>query len=290
MSVPIDTACLECLLGRHLRAARELGTEEQATAFAKDLMALLAEAPAEASSPWFGPGIAALFDRHYHLGPDRFAKEKADSNAYVLARLPRLRALVEAAEDPVLAGLKLSILGNYLDFSALYGEVRFEKLDEMLRSALEMELDGACYARFLTELAGAKELLYLTDNAGEIGFDRVLAEAIQARFPGLAITFCVRGGPAQNDATRADAAQVGIPFPVIDSGSNIAGTVPELLGEEAAAAFRRADVVLAKGQGNAETLLGCGRRVYYAFLVKCARFVRRCGVPKFTPVFSDCLD
>ena len=62
--------------------------------------------------------------------------------------------------------------------------------------------------------------------------------------------------------------------------------MPEALGEDAAAAFRRADVVLAKGQGNAETLLGCGRRVFYAFLVKCPRFVKRYGVPKFTPVFT----
>ena len=288
--IPLDTECILCLLRRNLQTARDLGTEEQATAFARDLMALLASSPKEVSSPWFGPRIAELYDRHYHLGQDRFAREKAEANAYVLSRLDALRVAARQAEDPILAGLKLSILGNYLDFSALYGEVSFDILDEMLRSALKMELDRDCYARFLADLARGGELLYLTDNAGEIGFDRVLAELIAGAYPGLRITFCVRGGIAQNDATRADAAEVGIPFPVIDSGSNIAGIVPELLGEEAGAAFRRADVVLAKGQGNAETLLGCGRRVYYAFLVKCARFVKRYGAPKFTPVFSDRLD
>ena len=45
-----------------------------------------------------------------------------------------------------------------------------------------------------------------------------------------------------------------------------------------------ADVILAKGMANAETMLGCGYNVYYAFLVKCQRFVTRFGKPMFTPM------
>jgi uncharacterized protein with ATP-grasp and redox domains len=94
-----------------------------------------------------------------------------------------------------------------------------------------------------------------------------------------------QGGNAQNDATRADAAAVGIEFPVIDSGCALAGTEISLLGQEARAAMLGADVILAKGQGNAETLLDCGYNIYYAFLVKCVRFEARYGKPKFTPMF-----
>lgn len=127
--------------------------------------------------------------------------------------------------------------------------------------------------------------MYLTDNAGEIGFDRIFAEALHKRYPSVAITFCVRGAYAANDATREDAAKVGIPFPVIDNGNDIAGTELTRLGTEAKEAFYSADVILSKGQGNAETLLGCGENVYYAFLVKCPRFQARFGKPKFTPMF-----
>ena len=98
------------------------------------------------------------------------------------------------------------------------------------------------------------------------------------------ITFCVRGGPAQNDATREDAAAVGIPFPVIDNGNNIPGTELSALSPEAKAALDSADLIIAKGQGNAETLLGCGYNIFYAFLIKCPRFIDRFHKPKLTPM------
>ena len=284
MSISIDTYCLQCLLRRNIALAQTLGTEEQAMAFAKEIMKLCIAAPEGVSSPWFGPKIADLLHDMYGLDYDRFRQEKLDSNRFVLERLPAIREKVTGAKDPVLAGLQFAILGNYLDFSALQGQVSFEKLEEMLDKALEMELDGQVYADFCRDLRRGGKLVYLTDNAGEIGFDRVLAEAIASAYPDIAITFCVRGAIAQNDATREDAAAVGIPFPVIDNGNRVAGTQLDMLSPEAAAALSGADVILAKGMANAETMLGCGYNVYYAFLVKCQRFVTRFGKPMFTPM------
>ncbi len=284
MSISIDTYCLQCLLRRNIALAQTLGTEEQAMAFAKEIMKLCIAAPEGVSSPWFGPKIADLLHDMYGLDYDRFRQEKLDSNHFVLERLPMIRKRVTEAKDPVFAGLQFAILGNYLDFSALQGQVSFEKLEEMLDKALEMELDDQVYAYFCRDLRRGGKLVYLTDNAGEIGFDRVLAEAIVAAYPDISVTFCVRGAIAQNDATREDAAAVGIPFPVIDNGNRVAGTQLDMLSEEAAAALSGADVILAKGMANAETMLGCGYNVYYAFLVKCQRFVTRFGKPMFTPM------
>ena len=284
MAVVADTRCLICQLERNIATAKKLGTEEQATAFARDLMKFLAEAPAWVPAPFFTPGVAELFHKHYGLGLDRYKQEKVDSNVFVLARLPQIREKVFSAPDPVKAGLQFAILGNYIDFAGLRGDVSFEKLDEMLRSALEMELDEQNYVNFCAELEQGGKLLYLTDNAGEIGFDRVFAEAIHARYPQMDITFCVRGGPAANDATREDAGAVGIPFPVIDNGNLVPGTIIELLSEEAKAAMDSADLILSKGQGNVETLLGCGYNIYYAFLVKCPLFMERFGKAKLTPM------
>ena len=284
MSISIDTYCLQCLLRRNIALAQTLGTEEQAMAFAKEIMKLCIAAPEGVSSPWFGPKIADLLHDMYGLDYDRFRQEKLDSNHFVLERLPMIRKRVTEAKDPVFAGLQFAILGNYLDFSALQGQVSFEKLEEMLDKALEMELDDQVYADLCRDLRRGGKLVYLTDNAGEIGFDRVLAEAIAAAYPDISVTFCVRGAIAQNDATREDAAAVGIPFPVIDNGNRVAGTQLDMLSQEAAAALSGADVILAKGMANAETMLGCGYNVYYAFLVKCQRFVTRFGKPMFTPM------
>ena len=284
MSVALDSGCMECHLRRNLETARGLGTEEQATAFAKALMKLYLSAPEGASTPWLAPHTAELFRKMYGLDADRFRAEKEASNRFVLSRLDQIRRQAQAAPDPVYAGLQFAILGNYLDFSALQGEVSFEELDELLAQAEKLALDPVVYRALCADLARGGKLLYLTDNAGEIGFDRVLADQIHRAYPRIAITFCVRGGPAVNDATRADAAAVGISFPVIDNGNRIPGTQIDQLGAEARRALDGADVILSKGQGNVETLRGCGRNIYYAFLIKCARFERLFGKPKFTPM------
>ena len=284
MSIRIDTHCLQCLLKRNLDLVRPLGTEEQAMAFARRLLQLYMDAPAEVSSPWFGPQIADLLHEMYGLSIDRFREEKQLSNRFVLERLDPIREKILSAPDPVYAGLQFSILGNYLDFGALQGQVSFERLEEMLDGALEMELDRAVYADLCRDLEQGKTLLYLTDNAGEIGFDRLFAEQIAKKYPHLEITFCVRGDIAQNDATREDAAAVGISFPIIDNGNRVAGTQLDQLSGQADHAMKTADVIIAKGMGNTETMFGCGYNVYYAFLIKCQRFVTVFGNPMFTPM------
>ena len=284
MSFAIDTQCLLCHLRRNLETVKPLGTEEQAMAFAKDLMRLYLDAPEGVSSPWFNPAVADLMLQHYGLPLDRMKEEKELSNKFVLERLDLIRQKVENAPDPVFAGLQFAILGNYLDFAALQGQVSFEKLEQMLDRAFDLELDQEVYVNFCAELEAGKKLLYLTDNAGEIGFDRIFAEEIAKRYPHLEITFCVRGDIILNDATRADAAEVGIPFPVIDNGNRVPGTQIDMLSQEARAALDNADVILAKGMANCETMFGCGYNVYYAFLVKCQRFVDRFQKPMLTPM------
>lgn len=284
MSIGMDAQCYLCHMRRNVETARKLGDEETATEFARALMEMYLSMPRGAASPTNAPATTALFQKFYGLAPDRYREEKEQSNAFVLQRLEDIRRRVTQAEDPLLAGIQMSILGNYIDFSALQGEVSFEKMEQLLDTAGDMELDMAVYEDLRSQLSGARRLLYLTDNAGEIGFDRVLAEVMSTQYPDLEITFCVRGGPALNDATREDAEAVGIPFPVIDNGNTVPGTDLSQMGDEARAAFENADLIFSKGQGNAETLLGCGYPIFYAFLIKCPRFIDRFQKPKLTPM------
>ena len=290
MKIGMNATCLKCHFTKNLETAMALGDEKTALAFAKDLMALYLSAPEGVASPWFGPGVTELFQKHYGLSEDRYVEEKRLSNEYVLARMDAIRSRVETQPDPVYAGLQFAILGNYLDFSALQGKVSFDALDRMLDLGFTMDVDRACYEKLCRDLENGEKLLFLTDNAGEIGFDRIFAEQIAKKYPHLAITFCVRGGPVLNDATREDALAVGIPFPIIDNGNNIAGTELRLLSEEAKTALEQADVVIAKGMGNVETAYGCGYNVYYAFLVKCQMFADRFQKPLMTPMLVRDLD
>ena len=284
MSIAFNADCILCHIRRQTATARQLGTEEQAIAFLKDLMMLYQQIPAGDSFTAYNPEVTDLLKKHYGVDDDRFRQEKIESNRFVLPRLDQIRDRVALAADPVYAGLQFAILGNYIDFGALQEELSFEKLEQLLMGAEKMELEDAVYHRLCADLEAGKKLLYLTDNAGEIGFDRIFAEEIHKKYPHLQITFCVRGAPALNDATREDAELMGIPFPVIDNGNRIAGTVIEKLGPEARQALEESDVVIAKGMANTETMHGCGYNVYYAFLIKCVRFEQVFGKPKFTPM------
>ena len=169
MSIPVDTWCLQCLLNRNLELVRPLGSDEKAHEFAKKLLRLYLDAPSDIPSPWLGPALSDLLLEMYGLPIDRYQKEKEESNRCVMERMAHIRSMVQSAPDPVFAGLQFSILGNYLDFAALRNEVSFEKLDDMLVSALQMPLDRQVYDNLCRDLANGKKLLYLTDNAGEIG-------------------------------------------------------------------------------------------------------------------------
>ena len=284
MSIAMDATCLQCSLRRNIQTVEPLGSTEETMDFVRELLKLYLSAPAGVPSTWLTPAITQLLHARYGLELDRFRQEKLDSNALVLSHMADIRQRVRSAENPVLAGLQFAILGNYLDFSALQGQISFEKFTEMLDSAGEMQFDMAVFQRFCRDLQKGKKLLYLTDNAGEIGFDRIFAEAISESYPNVEITFCVRGGPTLNDATREDAEAVGIPFRVIDNGNLIPGTQLDQLGAEARQALEEADVILAKGMANVETMLDCGYNIYYAFLVKCQRFVKQFHQPLMTPM------
>lgn len=284
MSVAAGAQCMQCYLERNMQLAYTLGDEVQATVFFKELLKMFLTAPEGVSAPWYAPQTAKLLQDVYGLDLDRYKQEKMDSNAFVLARMAQIRRSVQSASDPLLAGLQHAILGNYIDFSGLRGEVSFDLLDEMLRSAHSMVLDADNYAALRRDLAAGKRLLYITDNAGEIGFDRIFAEQIAKEFPRLQITFLVRGGPANNDALEEDARAVGLTFPVIGNGNCIPGTQIDQLSQEAKQVMDAADVIISKGQGNVETLLGCGYNIYYAFLVKCPRFMKLFNKPKLTPM------
>ena len=99
----------------------------------------------------------------------------------------------------------------------------------------------------------------------------------------------VRGGIALNDATREDAYQVGLDqvARVTDTGVDIPGTQLSACSEAFQDLFRRADVILAKGQGNFETLWGCGANVYYLFLCKCELSTRLFRVKPLTGMFVN---
>jgi len=284
MGIPMNTLCVKCLINKHIDNAQSFGTQAQANAFVREILRLFSDQE-QWNSSMMGKHINELYVRHYGLPYDRFQEEKRRSNEYVKERLPRIRQKVQNSEDPIYTALQYAIMGNYIDFSALGKNVSFDTLEQMLEEPEKFAVDKTVYRQFREELSRAETMLYITDNAGEIGFDMVLAEELQKCYVNLKITFCVRGKPTLNDAMREDAAFMELPFPVIDNGNDVGGTELSLCNNETRDAVSGAHVVLAKGMGNTETLYGCGYHIFYAFLVKCPRFMEFFKKPFMTTMF-----
>ena len=113
----------------------------------------------------------------------------------------------------------------------------------------------------------ADRILWLADNTGEIVFDKLLLQKLDLE----KVVVAVRGGPTQNDATMADAVYTGLTdmVAVMDTGAAIPGIRLDQCSKSFQQAYHRADLIIAKGQGNFETLDHRDKRIFFLFKAKC---------------------
>lgn len=184
------------------------------------------------------------------LGIDEdMSVEKRFFNTFMLQREDLFRTEIETSPDPLRAALQLSRTGNYIDFSAV-DNVTDETLLTLLAESKNSVIDKETLQKFREELSSAKQLVFCTDNCGEIVLDKVLIKTLKKLYPALQVTVIVRGGAVINDATIEDAGQVGLCdlVPVIGSGAPIPGTDLEAVSDEARAVLNAADLIITKGK------------------------------------------
>lgn len=283
-----DSYCIACLANRQAKLSRKLLGAEMSISFMKDAARIVAEAPAEVAGAYLTYKFGELYAK-YGVTADLYAQEKKDSNDFVLSVLPQTEKAVAESAEPLKTALKFSRIGNFLDFGILDKNDVDSHFADDIAGAPELPLDESEYRHLVSDLQTAKKLLILGDNAGEIGLDTMLVKELKKQYPGLAVTYCVRGGNALNDATREDAAAVGMDrlCAVIDNGLPVPSTEPALLGEECRRAIAEADIILSKGQANFESLVLSGHNIYYLFLCKCERLCKCLGLPLYTGCFLN---
>ena len=281
-----DAHCIECMVRRHFELVQPKNDGVKADLYLRDVMRIMLDAPKNVSAPYLTYQCAQAYAK-YWPGDDPYAQLKKDSNDMILELLPQLRPMVEQAEDPLSMAMKFARTGNFLDFGILTPEVAHKALWEAVENTPAMELDADVYTHLLDDLSAAKQLLILGDNAGEIVFDILLVEQLQKQYPDLEVIYCVRGKNSLNDATREDAAYVGMDklVRVIDNGTGISGTELDYISDELKQVLSTADVILSKGSGNLESLAGCGLNIYYIFMCKCQRVAKILGCENMTGQF-----
>ncbi len=176
---------------------------------------------------------------------------------------------------PFEAAVRLAIAGNLLDAGAKTQLGEAELLAAFERT-LEAPLIGSVRA-LADAIAKARDILFLADNAGEIVFDR----RFLAHLPLGKFTVAVRGAPVLNDATLADAHTAGLDefCEIVSNGSDAPGTLLEDCSLDFRRRFASADLVIAKGQGNYESLAGEDKRIFFLFTIKCAVVGAALGYP-----------
>jgi damage-control phosphatase, subfamily I len=262
--------CIPCLVRQSLDAARLVSPDplvhEQ---LIRDVLHWTGEMDLNQSPPEIAQRIHRRL-RELAGVADPYREAKEWQNRIAMELIPKFRAEVKAAQNPLLMAARLAIAGNVIDMGS-NGNLTEADVRQSLSKALTEPFFGE-EERFVQAIAQAKSVLYLADNAGEIAFDKLLVEQIIKQVPPERVTLVVRGAPVLNDATLIDVHTVGIDQIVeaIANGSDAPGTILNDCSEDFRHRFAEADLIIAKGQGNFETLSNNPSNIFFLFKVKCA--------------------
>lgn len=261
--------CYECRLKKYVYSV-DLPYQEKEE-YVKRQLDKIENAPKDMNSTDFKNMLKEEY--HKFFIPKDFSVIKHQYNQKIMNMLSSFEGKLQSIDDPLLYALKLSLIGNYIDFD-MFDEIDDGRLINMLNDAENKDVDLNAYHILCDELSKASSLVYFTDNCGEVVLDRLFIKEIKKRYPNINITAMVRYKDAINDACLIDAKEVKLDevCTVIDNG--LIGTKLDLdkLSEERKSLVMKADLIISKGQANAESLAGCGLNIYYIFLCKCNYF------------------
>ena len=266
--------CYPCFVRQALNAARQASDDPSVHAHVlRGVCQFCSEWNLKQSPPAMGQRVHRII-RELSGSSDPYRSIKQQFNQLGMSLRDQLRPRVAASNDPFEAALRLSIVGNSIDFGAR-SNLTEEETTTLANQAHTQPLEGHP-AALRQAIDTAQRILLLADNSGEIALDMLLVE----RLPRDRTTLAVRGHPIINDATMEDARAVGMTdlVPVIDNGSDAPGTLLEDCSPEFVEAFHEADLVISKGQGNYESLSGQGHRnIFFLFMPKCQLIANHTG-------------
>ncbi len=274
--------CVFCLINKYAKVYPEGCAEEKKLNYIKSVLEIISKAKLTDSAPLLVERINNL-QRQMWGDLEDYTDIKYHFNRIMLSMEEKIQSKIKAGNDHIQSALKYAMMGNYIDFGAVEN-VSEEKLFEYIDGAENIAVNQDEIKNLKNDLKDAKSLVYITDNCGEIVTDKIFIKNIINKYPHLKIEAIVRGKDVLNDATMTDAKQVGLCdiVNVYDNGTQIAGTCIDEIKEEAKTKIENADVIIAKGQGNFETLRFCKKNVYYLFMCKCEMFAKRFNVERYS--------
>ncbi len=257
--------CIPCILRQTLDAARLVSKDPTVHEnILRDVLGWAGEMDLSQSPPAMAQRIHRRL-REITGVDDPYRETKDLQNSMAMELISTLKHDVETASNPLLMAARLAIAGNIIDMG-VNGNFTESDVCQAVNQALTEPFFGE-QDSFRQAIAKAESILYIADNAGEIAFDRLLIEKLSPE----RVTLVVRGAPVINDATLADAQAVGLDkiVEIIDNGSDAPGTIISDCSQEFRRRYTDADLIIAKGQGNFESLNTEPGNLFFLFKVKC---------------------
>lgn len=277
--------CISCMIGKAQELAeRYLPDPRRRHRYMRRVLQEVSGIEYHRTAPYLAGMVTRLLAEETGI-KDPYREEKRFFNQRMLSVAPQIEAMIGGSADRLEAAVKMALAGNIIDFGP-FSDVSYDMVMETIGRVMETGLNADCFTRLRQSLAEGGHLVYLGDNAGEIVFDKILIGEIKRLYPRIDVTFVTRGVPVLNDVTVQDALEVGMDAwaAVIGNGTDLPGTDLGEVSAEFRTAYEDADVIISKGQGNFESLPGCGKNVFYLFLCKCGILMRRFQTAKGGPV------
>jgi uncharacterized protein with ATP-grasp and redox domains len=273
----LNLDCIPCFQRQALQAVRFISDDEELhQKVLREVTKKLLESDWNSTPPELAHEVHKIVKVIANV-KDPYEGVKKESNDLVLRMYPVVKEKVEKSNDPLRTAVRLAIAGNIIDF----GPLQEFNLEEAIRKVLKKKFAIDDYEKLKEKLKDAETLLFFADNAGEIGFDKLLVEAFLEHKSFEKISFVVKGGPIINDATLKDAAYMGLcdlpNVELLKLSNGEAGTGPKRNSQTVKNWIRKHDLIISKGQGNYEGLSE-NDGLFFLLMVKCPVIALDLGV------------
>ena len=258
IALHIKPDCVGCLLNQTLKVSKLLDLDDDTS---KKILDRSAQILINHDLSYTPPQIAkdiyrAIAEITGIEDPVALAKERATAEALKVDT-----SFVQSIPD----ALKLSVIGNVIDFGAQNQFSLRETIQKHFSTSFAIDdSDG-----FIGALEKAEEMVVIGDNTGEHIFDKLLIEMIRREYA-VKVHYFVRGAPIINDVTVKEAEILADCAHVVDTGVQTPGYDLAEANRSSREIFDRADIILAKGMGNFESLYRqAEREIFFLFIIKC---------------------
>jgi hypothetical protein len=205
---------------------------------------------------------------------------KRDSNRNARTLLSLAKTYVESAKtdrEKLERACGLAAASNVAPLNSPTGAYTFQEIRQIIEGG---EDQPVVMGDIHSAVKDAQKILYVADNAGEIGFDSLVIDILKRMGP--SVTLVVKGRTYFEDATCEDAQFFNLET-IVDRLVTTEGFfAPQEVSEELRRVFTESDLLLVKGTGSYEAFAGDteGKPAIFMLKVKCDPIARETGIPK----------